>query len=168
MRAPRTPVLLVIAAVGLAMAGCASQPKEDEASRAANKPACTDDASNPLHLTTLRKKEVPRDPELESLLNQSGDPRLLQINREMYQALRTLDAELRRRQQLAECERGNSDIQPLQAKSTPDSGSGSGVGSAGSGGAAGGPGAGNGAGAIGGGANGSGGVAGGGSTRGTR
>ena len=147
MRAPWTPALLVIAAVGLAMAGCASQPKEDEASRAANKPACTDDASNPLHLTTLRKKEVPRDPELESLLNQSGDPRLLQINREMYQTLRSLDAELRRRQQLAACERGNSDIQPLQAKSTPDSGSGNGVGSAG--GAAGG-------GGIGGGANGGG------------
>ena len=113
------------------MAGCASQPKEDEAARTANKPACSDDASNPLHLTTLRKKEVPRDPELESLLNQSGDPRLLQINREMYQTLRSLDAELRRRQQLAACERGNSDIQPLQAKSTPDPGSGNGVGSVG-------------------------------------
>jgi hypothetical protein len=122
------------------MAGCASQPKEDEAARTANKPACSDDASNPLHLTTLRKKEVPRDPELESLLNQSGDPRLLQINREMYQTLRSLDAELRRRQQLAACERGNSDIQPLQAKSTPDSGRGNGVGSAGSSAAGGGAG----------------------------
>jgi hypothetical protein len=145
------------------MAGCASQPKEDEAARTANKPACSDDASNPLHLTTLRKKEVPRDPELESLLNQSGDPRLLQINREMYQTLRSLDAELRRRQQLAACERGNSDIQPLQAKSTPDSGSGNGVGSAGNSmaGAGGGFGFAGGASAVAGGPNSGGGVGGG-------
>lgn len=144
MRAPSTPVLLAIAAAGLAVAGCASQPKEDETSRTVNKPACTDDAANPLHLTTLRK-EIPRDPELESLLNQSNDPRLLRINREMYQTLRTLDAELRRQQQMAACERGDSDIQPLQAQSTPNSGNGNGngVGSAGSSGsgavAAGGP-----------------------------
>ena len=135
---------MVTAAVGLAVAGCASQPKEDEASRTVNKPACADDASNPLHLTTLRK-EVPRDPELETLPNQNSDPRLLQINREMYQTLRTLDAELRRRQQMAACERGDSDIQPQQVQSTPSSGNGNGVGSAGSSGsaavAAGGPGA---------------------------
>ena len=77
---------MVTAAVGLAVAGCASQPKEDEASRTVNKPACADDAANPLHLTTLRK-EVPRDPELETLLNQSSDPRLLQINREIWAEL---------------------------------------------------------------------------------
>ena len=135
MRAPWTSVLLVTAAVGLAVAGCASQPKEDEAARTVNKPACADDAANPLHLTTLRK-EVPRDPELETLLNQSSDPRLLQINREMYQTLRTLDAELRRRQQMATCERGDSDIQPRQAQSTPGSGNGNGVGSAGNAGSA--------------------------------
>jgi len=135
MRAPWTSVLLVTAAVGLAVAGCASQPKEDEAARTVNKPACADDAANPLHLTTLRK-EVPRDPELETLLNQSSDPRLLQINREMYQTLRTLDAELRRRQQMAACERGDSDIQPQQAQSTPSSGNGNGVGSAGNAGSA--------------------------------
>ena len=135
MRAPWTSVLLVTAAVGLAVAGCASQPKEDEAAQTVNKPACADDAANPLHLTTLRK-EVPRDPELETLLNQSSDPRLLQINREMYQTLRTLDAELRRRQQMAACERGDSDIQPRQAQSTPSSGNGNGVGSAGNAGSA--------------------------------
>jgi hypothetical protein len=131
MRAPWTPVFLIAAAVGLAVAGCASQPKEDEASRTANKPACTDDAANPLHLTTLRK-EVPRDPELESLLNQSNDPRLARINREMYQTLRTLDAELHRRQQVAACERGDSDVHALQVKSTQDAGSGNGVGTTGS------------------------------------
>ena len=131
MRAPSNPILLVIAAVALVVAGCASQPKEDETSRAANKPACAEDPSNPLHLTTLRKKEEPRDPQLESLLNQGGGPRLQQINREMYQTLRSLDAELRREQQIAACKRGDSDIQSLQAQTTPAAGSGSGVGSAG-------------------------------------
>ena len=124
MRAPSKPALLVIAAIGLVVAGCASQPKEDEASRAVNKPACAEDPSNPLHLATLRKKETPRDPQLESLLNQGGGPRLQQINREMYQTLRSLDAELRREQQIAACQRGASDIQSLQAQSTPPSGSG--------------------------------------------
>jgi len=123
MRAPSNPALLVIAAIGLVVGGCASQPKEDEASRAVNKPACAEDPSNPLHLATLRKKETPRDPQLESLLNQGGGPRLQQINREMYQTLRSLDAELRREQQIAACQRGASDIQSLQAQSTPPSGS---------------------------------------------
>jgi hypothetical protein len=131
MRAPSNSILLMIAAVALAVAGCASQPKEDESSRAANKPACAEDPSNPLHLTTLRKKEAPRDPQLESLLNQGGGPRLEEINREMYQTLRSLDAELRREQQIAACKPGAADIQSLEAKTTPDSGSGNGVGSAG-------------------------------------
>jgi len=123
MRAPSNPALLVIAAIGLVVGGCASQPKEDEASRAVNKPACAEDPSNPLHLATLRKKETPRDPQLESLLNQGGGPRLQQINREMYQTLHSLDAELRREQQIAACQRGAADIQSLQAQSTPPSGS---------------------------------------------
>ena len=123
MRASRTPVLLVTAAIGLAVVGCASQPKEDEASRTAGQSACSDDPSNPLHLTTQRK-EVPRDPEIESLLDQSGDPRLTQINRQMYQSLRSLDAELRRQQQLAACKSGLSDMQSLQASATQGSGGG--------------------------------------------
>jgi hypothetical protein len=126
MRAPSNPILLVIATVALVVAGCASQPKEDETSRAMNKPVCAEDPSNPLHLTTLRKKEEPRDPQLESLLNQGGGPRLQQINREMYQTLRSLDAELRREQQIAACKRGDSDVQSLQAQSMPTLGSGSG------------------------------------------
>jgi hypothetical protein len=121
MRAPSNPTLLVIAAIGLVVAGCASQPKEDETSRAVNKPVCAEDPSNPLHLTTLHKKETPRDPQLESLLNQGGGPRLQQINREMYQTLRSLDAELRREQQIAACEHGDSDSQSLQAQTPPDS-----------------------------------------------
>jgi hypothetical protein len=137
MRAPSNPVLLVIAAVALAVAGCASQPKEAEAPRIANKPAC-EDLSNPLHLTTLRKKEVPRDPQLESLLTEGGDPRLQTLNQEMYQTLRALDAELRREQQVAACERGDSDIQSLQAQSPPAAGgsNAAGGGSTSSGGAA--------------------------------
>ena len=138
MRASSILVLLVAAAIGLTVVGCASQPKEDEASRAVNKPACADDPSNPLHLTTLRKQEVPRDPELEALLNQTSDPRLLEINMEMYETLRSLGAELRRLQQIEACQRLDSDVQSLQAQATPDSGNGAGVGSsnAGGGGAA--------------------------------
>ena len=138
MRASSILVLLVAAAIGLTVVGCASQPKEDEASRAVNKPACADDPSNPLHLTTLREKEVPRDPELEALLNQTSDPRLLEINMEMYETLRSLGAELRRLQQIEACQRLDSDVQSLQAQATPDSGNGAGVGSsnAGGGGAA--------------------------------
>lgn len=138
MRASSILVLLVAAAIGSAVVGCASQPKEDEASRAVNKPACADDPSNPLHLTTLRKQEVPRDPELEALLNQTSDPRLLEINMEMYETLRSLGAELRRLQQIEACQRLDSDVQSLQAQATPDSGNGAGVGSsnAGGGGAA--------------------------------
>jgi hypothetical protein len=120
MRAPSNPILSVIATVGIAVAGCASQPKQDQSSRAVNEPACAEDPSNPLHLTTLRKTEAPRDPQLESLLNQGGSPRLQQINREMYQSLRSLDAELRREQQVAACQRGAADILPLQARTTPD------------------------------------------------
>ena len=132
MRAPSNPILLVIAALGLAVAGCASQPKEEQTSRAVNQPECAQDPSNPLHLTTLRKKkEEPHDPQLESLLTEGGGPRLEQINREMYQTLRSLDAELRREQQIAACKRGATDIQSLQAQTTPNEGSGQGVGNAG-------------------------------------
>ncbi len=122
MRAPSNPILLVIAAVALAVAGCASQPKEDQAVSAAKKAACSDDPSNPLHLTTLRKKEIPRDPQLESLLTEGGSPRLQAINQEMYQTLRALEAELRREQEIAACERGDSDIHSLQTQSTPAAG----------------------------------------------
>ena len=138
MRAPSNPVLLVIAVAALAVAGCASQPKEEQTARAAIKSACMDDPSNPLHLTTVRKKEVPRDPLLETLLTEGGSPRLQAINQEMYQTLRALDEELRREQQVAACERGDSDIQSLQAQSTPAAGgsNASGGGSSSGGGAA--------------------------------
>lgn len=122
MHAPSNLVLLVIAAVALAMVGCASQPKQDEPARVAKQAAC-EDQSNPLHLTTLRKKEVPHyDPQLESLLTEGGDWRLQSINREMYETLHALDDELRREQEIAACERGDSDIHSLQAHSTPAAG----------------------------------------------
>jgi hypothetical protein len=127
MRASWIRVLLVTAAVGLAVAGCASQPKEDETARAETKPACSDDPSNPLHLTTLRKQPPASDPDVQSLLNQStDDPQLAQINRQMYQTLHALDVELRRQQQVAACEQSISDTQPLQAQSTQDPGNGPG------------------------------------------
>ncbi|HVW71098.1 MAG TPA: hypothetical protein VHB68_19110 [Steroidobacteraceae bacterium] len=48
--------------------------------------------------------KAPRaDPELESILGQTSEPRLASINRSLYLALRSLDDELRREQKLAAC-----------------------------------------------------------------
>jgi hypothetical protein len=127
---PWTPCLLATAVVGLAMAGCASQPKEAEAEHI-TKRSCAEEAANPLHLTTMQKAPS-RDPEVESLLSeQTSDPRLMYLNRQMYQTLHALDVELRREQDIAACERNSSDTQTLQAQSAPNSGAGSGVGAGG-------------------------------------
>ena len=84
------------------------------------------------------KTEATRDPDIESLLNQSADPRLAWVNRQMYLSLRSLDMELRREQRVAECEHPQS-TQMLEARS--GGGAGDGVGSAANGGTAGGGGA---------------------------
>jgi hypothetical protein len=98
-RGPSTLSLGLLTAVWLT--GCALKPVEDPP--AVSREGCL--APNPLHgvSSSSPKREV--DPEVESLLAQPvGDPRLLQINRQMYQSLRALDAELRREQSVAACE----------------------------------------------------------------
>ena len=160
MRMPWTPCLLATAVVGLAMVGCASQPKEAE-SEHITKRSCAEEAANPLHLTTMQRPPS-RDPAVESLLTeQTSDPRLMYLNRQMYQTLHALDVELRREQDVAACERNPSDTQTLQAQSSPNSGAGSGVG------AGGGSAAGAGAGSAGGSAGGGGGLSGAGASGGT-
>jgi hypothetical protein len=77
------------------------------------------------------KTDTARDPDIESLLNQSADPRLAWVNRQMYLSLRSLDNELRREQRVAECEHPQS-TQMLEARS--GGGAGDGVGSASAGG----------------------------------
>lgn len=107
MRTPPIPLLFVASC--LAGVGCGSRPAQ-ELPVATPERVCATDASNPLHLISAEpQRDV--DPKVESLLTQPTiDPRLAQINREIYQALRALDTELRKQQQLASCE------QPLSAQ----------------------------------------------------
>jgi hypothetical protein len=80
--------------------------------------------------------DTTRDPDIESLLNQSADPRLAWVNRQMYLSLRSLDMELRRERRVAECEHPQV-TQMLEARSG-GAGAGGGAGSAADGGTAGG------------------------------
>jgi hypothetical protein len=111
---------LLLTALCLIAAGCAVRPAHDSHT-AARDSICADAASNPLHLTsasTAAKPDV--DSEIESLLTQpTADPRLAQINRHMYQALRALDVELRREQQLAACQQTSSEQLAAQSRDTP-------------------------------------------------
>ena len=77
--------------------------------------ACANPAYDPLHMVSS-KTDTTRDPDIESLLNQSADPRLAWVNRQMYLSLRSLDVELRREQRVAECEHPQSS-QMLEARS---------------------------------------------------
>ena len=112
-----------VAASLLATACAAVRPKETPPEPTGQ--SCLEPASNPLHLVTQRGTTTPQpDPELESLLGQSSEPRLAALNRRLYLALRELDAEIRRRQALAAC-KGMQ--QPLQAQRAPDSSTGEGA-----------------------------------------
>jgi hypothetical protein len=86
------------------------------------------------------KTDATRDPDIESLLNQSADPRLAWVNRQMYLSLRSLDMELHREQRVAECEHPESS-QMLEARSGGGAGAGNGAGSVAGAGTAGGGGA---------------------------
>ena len=115
---------LLLATACLAGAGCASKPAEETHAAARDTAsidqACANAAGNSLHLTsTSSSSVVQRDPAIDAVLSQpTSDPRLAQINRRMYQSLRSLDAELRREQMLAACEQ-----QPtLQAQASNQSG----------------------------------------------
>lgn len=138
MRAPFITSLFATACV--VAAGCNSAPQQQDPAVASHDRPCANPAYDPLHMVSS-KTETKRDPEIESLLNQSADPRLAWVNRQMYLSLRSLDVELRREQQVAECEHSQAS-QMLEARS--GGGAGAGVGSAASGGAAGGASAGGG------------------------
>ena len=116
MRAPLSPLLLATAWLSAAwLVGCAAAPKE-ETPVAAKERACANDASDPLHMASSRA-DAARDPQIESILNQSADPRLAWINRQMYQSLHALDVELRREQRVAACEHPESSAPTLEAQS---------------------------------------------------
>jgi hypothetical protein len=68
---------------------------------------------------------------MDSILTQpTSDPRLAQINRRMYQSLRTLEAELRREQRLAACQPHPLDSAVLQAQTNHQQDTGRGAASA--------------------------------------
>jgi hypothetical protein len=117
MRVPLVS-LLIAAAAGLAGAGCASKPaQEDPPVAATAERGCAGDASDPLNLTSTRIQAAGGDPEVESILQSGdGDPRLVRVNRQMYQSLHALDVELRREQRIAACERSQSGLQRLEAQ----------------------------------------------------
>jgi hypothetical protein len=129
MRAPLSPLLLAaawVSAAWFAGGGCAGAPKE-ESQAAAKERACTNDASDPLHMASSRPYAA-SDPQIESILNQPADPRLAWVNRQMYQSLHALDVELRREQRVAACEHPESSAPTLEALSGNGAAAGGGAG----------------------------------------
>lgn len=120
MRVPIIPFLISVA--WLAVAGCASAPQQDPPITS-NDRDCANGAYDPLHRVSSRT-DTTQDPEIESLLNQTADPRLARVNSQMYQSLLALDVELRREQRVAACQQPQSS-QPLEARSNNGVGAGS-------------------------------------------
>jgi hypothetical protein len=126
MRASLSSLLLT--AAWLAGAGCASAPKEEQPVASTDR-VCADAGSDPLHMVSSRP-EAGRDPQIESILTQTADPRLAWVNRQMYQSLHALDVELRREQRITECEHPQSSAPTLEAQSNSGAGAGAGAGAA--------------------------------------
>ena len=114
MRAPL--ISLLISAAGLVAGGCASSPPQNDPQVTSNDHGCSGDAPDPLHLTSNKTAAARGDPEIESILTQRSEPRLMWVNRQMYQSLHALDVELRREQRVAACERSRSGLQTLEAQ----------------------------------------------------
>ena len=90
---------------------------------AAKEPACANGAPNPLHMVSSRPDaaRASQDPQIESILNQqSADPRLAGVNRQMYQSLHALDVELQREQRISACEHPESSSPTLEAQAGGD------------------------------------------------
>ncbi len=118
MRAPLSPLLLAagwLSAAWLAGAGCASAPEEEQPAASTERP-CVNDASDPLHMASSRPDEG-RDWQVEAIMSQQpADPRLAQINRQMYLSLHALDVVLRKQQRIAECENPELSEPTLEAE----------------------------------------------------
>jgi hypothetical protein len=101
----------LIATVCLAGSGCASRPVDEKPVASLDTVSfdqqCANAAGNSLHLTSTSSSNViEHDTAIDSILSQPvSDERLARINRRMYQSLRSLDAELRREEMLAACEK---------------------------------------------------------------
>jgi hypothetical protein len=120
MRASLSSLLLT--AAWLAGAGCASAPKEEQPVASTDR-ACAAAGSDPLHIVSSRS-DAGRDPQIESILTQTADPRLAWVNRQMYQSLHALDVELLKEQRIAACEHPQSSAPTLEAQSNSGAGAG--------------------------------------------
>jgi hypothetical protein len=115
---------LLLATVWVAGVGCASKPAEEPSAPVAVDQACATSSTVP--------PANDHDTAIDSILTQpTSDPRLAQINRRMYQSLRTLDAELRREQRLADCQPHPLDSSILQAQTSSQQDASGGAGSGG-------------------------------------
>jgi hypothetical protein len=121
MRAPLSPLLLATA--WLAGAGCASKHAQEPPTASASR-ACENAAGNWLHLaSTSSFQATAPDPDVDTILTQpTTEQRLAQINRRMYQSLRSLDDELRREESLAACKEPAFANPALQAQAGNQSG----------------------------------------------
>jgi hypothetical protein len=73
--------------------------------------------------STTSSKVIDHDAAIDSILAQpTSDPRLAQVNRRMYQSLRSLDAQLRREERLAACEQQGFSNTTLEAQASSQSG----------------------------------------------
>lgn len=115
---------LLVATAYVAGVGCVSKPATQapvaSIDTASIDQACAGAAGNSLHLTsTASSSLIEHDTTIDSVLSQpTSDARLAQINRRMYQSLRSLDVELRREQMLAACEQTST----LEAQASSQSG----------------------------------------------
>ncbi len=120
VRGPSTLNLWSSVAVCLTLTACAVKPVESPPVASHDNDCGT---ANPLHRVSSEPTRAV-DPAIESVLNQRpGDPRLIQINRQMYQSLRALDAELLRESGAAACKQAAQTNSTLEAQSTAGAGS---------------------------------------------
>jgi hypothetical protein len=117
---------LLFATAWVVGVGCASKPAEEPSAVASIDQACATASSNSLPLTSSAAPQaLEYDHDIDSILTQpTSDPRLAQINRSMYQSLRTLDAELRREERLTACEQQPFSSGTLQAQANSQPGAG--------------------------------------------
>jgi hypothetical protein len=114
---------LLLATAWVAGVGCASKSAEEPSAPAATDHGCATSA------TVSHAND--HDTDIDSILTQpTSDRRLAQINRSLYQSLRTLEAELRRERELAACQPHPLDSAALQAQTNNQQDSGGGAASA--------------------------------------
>jgi hypothetical protein len=113
IRGTSTFELALLASLGLALSSCALE-------RVESPPVAADcNAADPLHRVSISETKHAVDPAIESVLTQpASDPRLMQINRQMYQSLLALDVELHRERTMVSCNPSLPESSILEAHGT--------------------------------------------------